>query len=64
MTEFAEKLRTLQFRAKPAPPKRTVDHHDHHKVVVTERTDRDGDHQDVNIFAPTIKVKTTTTTEG
>lgn len=57
MSEFAEKLRSLQFRARPAGPKRTVDVHDHHKVVVTERTDREGDHQDVEIRPDPIRIK-------
>jgi hypothetical protein len=50
--DFKDKLRSLQFRTGPAGPKRTVDVHDKHKVVVTERTDAEGDHQDVHVIAP------------
>jgi hypothetical protein len=48
-TPYRRKLLDLHFRTGPAKPKRTVDVHDDHRVVVTERTDDGGDHQDVLI---------------
>jgi len=64
MTDFVDKLRSLQFRGAPAAPKVTVDHHDHHQVVVTERTDKTGDHMDVTVHAPTIRRKLTLNQEA
>lgn len=57
-TPYRRHLQSLNLRTGPAAPKVTVDHHDRGaKVVVTERTDRDGDHQDVTVMPAPINVK-------
>lgn len=63
-TEFRRKLESLTFRSGPAAPKRTVDVHDRHHVVVTERTDAQGDHQDVHVHMTAPAVKARLTQEG
>lgn len=47
--EFVEKIRSIQFRRGPASPKKTVHRTDNAWVTETERTDKEGDHQDVHV---------------
>lgn len=53
MSDFADKLRSIQFAGKKAGPKRTVDVHDHHTVEVTTSDER----QDVKVNAPVIRIR-------
>jgi hypothetical protein len=46
---FKEKIRSIQFRRGPAAPKNTVHRTDTAWVTETERTDKQGDHMDVNV---------------
>lgn len=45
MSDFADKLRSIQFAGKKAAPKVVTDHHDHHSVTVTTADER----QDVTV---------------
>lgn len=58
-TPYRRKLLSLNLRPGRAAPKRTVDVHDHGRVVVTERTDAEGDHQDVHVLPDVAVVKAT-----
>jgi hypothetical protein len=46
---FKEKIQSIQFRRGPAAPKKTVHRTDTAWVTETERTDKQGDHMDVNV---------------
>lgn len=56
-TPFRRKLESVQLRTGPAAPKRTIDVHDRGRVVVTERTDQEGDHQDVHVYPKAVALK-------
>lgn len=61
MSEYAEKLRSLGFRARPPGNKVTTDVHDSHTVDVTEHWN---DRVDVTVKPQTLRVKMKGTVHG